>query len=700
MSADTAAAVAPPPRFRFVAAPWWTAAAVSAISLALTAWFVHRCKLANGGQFVYPLDDAYGHMAIAKNLAQHRLWGFSAIDGFSSGSSSLLWPLLLAACFRVFGVHEWPPLALNLVAAVGFVFYAGAVIRRETRSGAVAFVLLAAVMFLTPLLTVAECGMEHCWQILICLWFLDLAVKRLADDVPPQTARHAGWLLPVASFGMTLVRYEGLFLLGLVGLLLLCRRRWWLTAACAAAGGLPVAAFGVYAMSRGWRFLPNSVLLKAGVLPPRLWDAFLAFVTKIHADMTANPHMVALVAGLTAALLAQGRRRDTLWHRQTLRLTLLLGGTLMHLQFAGAGWIFRYEGYLLGLGILFIGLTVAEEIGDILADGRGWLERGQRLGVWVVAGFLFVSPLWSHAAKAWAMMVPASHNIYEQQYQMAHFLRQSYRNEGVAANDIGAIDFFANIGLVDLWGLGTMEVAQAKFDHRYTPDVVRRLIARHDVRVIMVYLEWASSYGGPLPEWVPVGRWTIPDNEVCGSATVAFFAPNPTLVPTLAGALREYAPRLPPGIVQTGYYRGEPLPHVQGTFGPERDDRGVFYWTRDAAQFVLRPSDERADAAGVDSTLVLNVRTPGKGVTLDLTFNGQAVASRRVEDGEAGAWMDWRVKVRWREGDNFVNVAARGGQPLVTPGDSRELRLAVHEPRWTFDDRPDEPHPPSPPAAP
>ena len=67
--------------------------------------------------FVYPLDDAYIGMAIAKNLALHGVWGVSRY-GFTSADSSLLFPLLMAAVYRIAGVNEVAPLAISWLAAV------------------------------------------------------------------------------------------------------------------------------------------------------------------------------------------------------------------------------------------------------------------------------------------------------------------------------------------------------------------------------------------------------------------------------------------------------------------------------------------------------------------------------------------------------------------------------------------------------
>ena len=47
-------------------------------------------------ELVYPLDDAYIHMAISKNLQQHGVWGVTRHQ-FSSTSSSILFTLLFSA---------------------------------------------------------------------------------------------------------------------------------------------------------------------------------------------------------------------------------------------------------------------------------------------------------------------------------------------------------------------------------------------------------------------------------------------------------------------------------------------------------------------------------------------------------------------------------------------------------------------------
>ena len=71
----------------------------------------------NEGEFTYALDDTYIHLAVAKNLGAHGTWGINPGE-FSSCTSSILWPLLLALFGAAMPWGEQVPLALNLLAGV------------------------------------------------------------------------------------------------------------------------------------------------------------------------------------------------------------------------------------------------------------------------------------------------------------------------------------------------------------------------------------------------------------------------------------------------------------------------------------------------------------------------------------------------------------------------------------------------------
>src|SRR5262245_7913397 len=83
------------------------------------------------GQLLYSVDDAYIHMAMARNLAEHATYGVSPAV-FSSASSSPLWTVAMGAIFAVSprALWEWVPFLLELACTAGsFVLVATAFTR-------------------------------------------------------------------------------------------------------------------------------------------------------------------------------------------------------------------------------------------------------------------------------------------------------------------------------------------------------------------------------------------------------------------------------------------------------------------------------------------------------------------------------------------------------------------------------------------
>src|SRR3989304_3783024 len=80
-----------------------------------------------------------------------------------------------------------------------------------------------------------------------------------------------------------------------------------------------------------------------------------------------------------------------------------------------------------------------------------------------------------------------------------------------AANDIGAINYLADIKNLDLWGLASLEVAKAARGHYYEPELIVSLLITKKVKVAIVY-NWLNAYGGIPVSWVKVGEWKISNN--------------------------------------------------------------------------------------------------------------------------------------------------------------------------------------------
>src|SRR5688500_9913608 len=85
-----------------------------ALSFILLWWIVSGVLGYTGGIFMYPLDDTFIHMELARNLADHATWGINPGE-FGSASSSLLYTVLLALLFKVFGVWVTIPFIVNCI---------------------------------------------------------------------------------------------------------------------------------------------------------------------------------------------------------------------------------------------------------------------------------------------------------------------------------------------------------------------------------------------------------------------------------------------------------------------------------------------------------------------------------------------------------------------------------------------------------
>lgn len=87
----------------------------------IVLWIIHSVQAQTGGLLVYPLDDSYIHLAVARTLAQTGVWGVNPWH-FASASSSPGWTLMLAVVARLFGSHLMTPIVLNLMFVVGVMF--------------------------------------------------------------------------------------------------------------------------------------------------------------------------------------------------------------------------------------------------------------------------------------------------------------------------------------------------------------------------------------------------------------------------------------------------------------------------------------------------------------------------------------------------------------------------------------------------
>jgi hypothetical protein len=208
-------------------------------------------------------------------------------------------------------------------------------------------------------------------------------------------------------------------------------------------GLLPICVFGIYSISQGSYFLPNSVLIK-GHTPGDSLYGFILFIELWITQLRVAPHLPAAMLGLIFCLILR-RRHFPATDAGNLLLILVISLILMHTMFAKVGWFFRYEAYLVTLSI--VATTIA------LKDIQFKFARPLPIILCIV----ILTPLCIRSALSLINTARAGNNIYEQQIQMAQFIKKYYNHDTIAINDIGSISYFTQANIIDFAGLATKD---------------------------------------------------------------------------------------------------------------------------------------------------------------------------------------------------------------------------------------------------
>ena len=475
--------------------PGVTGVVVSALLL-MAGFELWAILTLNHGVLLYALDDAYIHLGLAARL----LGGHYGINlgESSSPSSSILWPFLLAP-FSGSPLFEWVPLILNLLAALGTAMTIprlSALVLGPAASGPGALfhaVLGVLLLFLFNTAGLIFLGLEHSLQVLLTL----LAVLQLFEVA--GGGRPRAWLWPVLALG-PLVRYENLALtLPALGFLWSMGHRRAALVTLASLAGL-LATFSLFLVGQGLPPLPSSVLMKmgAGAAPVPVLHRLVQNL--LHT--WSGPWLLLLGLALFARVAARGERG-----LRGFAVVILLA-IFGHILLGRFGAFHRYEIYVLAAAVTAAALVHRERI-------RGWLRAGPGL-----AGAIALAVLMLASGRSlYALVVTpfATHELYRQQYLMGRFAREIL-HAPVAVNDLGLVAFRNPYFVVDLWGLGSPGVLEAR---KRSPDLAwaDTLCRRHGVRVAMIYASWFPN----LPaSWKRVGVLRLaPTPDVPASGSLA-----------------------------------------------------------------------------------------------------------------------------------------------------------------------------------
>lgn len=509
----------------------------------------------NNGIFIYALDDAYIHLAIAKHFALYGIWGVTPYQ-FSSSASSLLWPLIISAVYLVTGINEMVPFIINIILGSITLYIVYYILRSFKIPSFYNFLVMLTVILFTPIPYLIFIGMEHILQIILVLTFVYLSIQILINNNYKPTNYY---LLVILAVLLTMVRYESLFLIFIVSFLFMVKKKFNYSFSIMIFGLLPIVVYGLISILNNWSFFPNSLIIKSSLLshiPETLTlNSLTNFIyTTILPDKFS--HIIADILAIISAILVLSlaafrfKKKSTIWDAPILWLSI--GGLMVFIQllFIDNAWPLRYTSYLVVLELIAITIGLYSYLPKNLSFQFNKKHILRYVGFAALL-ILLISPF---AIKFYDLsIVPSStNNIYLQQYQMSMFLKTYYQNDSIAANDIGAINYYANIKCLDMVGLSSNDIAQTHIKDDFNSFNVNNIANQHHVKIAIIYDKW---WNGNIPSnWIKVGQWTLPHSVILGNDTISFYATSPENAVELIKNLRLFSPQLPEDIKQTGVY--------------------------------------------------------------------------------------------------------------------------------------------------
>ena len=446
-------------------APWLPAAAIIALALFI-AWAFAATTRVYAGPMGLPLDDSYIYLTYAKQFGRAQPFSYFPGGGYSAGSTSVLWPMLLAP-FWTLGARGhalvWVSFGMCAVlyAAVGVGVYR--FVRRI--SGATDHIsgLASAGMALAiaPFAWCALSGMEVAFAAALLVGTLLLLAQQPGEGRP-------SWLLVAALAATSLSRPEATLIVGgIVGVSVLVRlrRRAWREAAwwC-----LPLAAPIAWLLANriiAGNFFPNTGVAKSHFyLPGFDWTYWRDAVTTLTGQMAKGLFVDAksplVWPKLVLALFVVGAVRVGLWAWREKKLLVgaivIFGPLLMMLAVIASSGLWSFQNYRYiapAFPLLFIPVGIALLPPRPVAE-RALVRRGWNVAVLVVA-VLFIRASRPALVADMKLFAQGAMDTNTQVVAIGKYLHRKLPNASVMFHDAGAMAYYGDGRVYDMLGLVT-----------------------------------------------------------------------------------------------------------------------------------------------------------------------------------------------------------------------------------------------------
>ncbi|MCJ7934414.1 MAG: hypothetical protein MUW56_12450 [Chryseobacterium sp.] len=490
-----------------------------------------------GNYFTYLLDDAYIHLAMAKNFAVHGVWGMTPY-AFSSSSSSPVFTFILSVLISVFGNHTLLPLIFNIVSAgVLMVFLNKYYLLFFNQNKHIVLASLFTLFFAVIHVQIVT-GMEHVLQVLMVAVTIYCFQKWRSSNFKDRLFSYAFYS---SLMLLGLIRFESMFYFVSLAFVFTLTGQFKRSILVLLFGFVPILLFGIFNYPKSGYFFPNSVVIKgtlldfSGNVPAQVINIVLKKLI-----INISFYKIGLFPLLISIILIYKDYRKKLNFQKVMRNNFLIitwcFTLVLHCLFGEIKGVFRYEAYLL----VAFAMILIPRLKLFVTQPLQAFKTEKITGLLVIANLLL---LIYKCGYAHMVITNGSANIYEQQIQSARFLKKYYNTSNVVANDIGAICYFTDIHLLDFMGLGSKEMVYFRLKDK-KPDqefeeFLTQYTAKNNYQLAIAYEEWLD--GHTPKNWKKVAYLEIGGkNVVLGEKHLFIYSINPEIHQSLKQNIKAF----------------------------------------------------------------------------------------------------------------------------------------------------------------
>lgn len=612
-----------------------------------------RSILTRVGHPALPLDDSFIHLTYARRLAEGSFFAFAPGEGYTTGATSFLWPVVLAPFYRM-GFH-----GLSLVwVAWAFGLLGHAAVAVEAKRLAEPITGRAAAIAAGAMCSVFGAFAWFAWsgmETIFFAWIL-LRTARVAAEHTEATHDRARELIALGLLA-PLVRPEGLLgsVIAALALAIAVHGRGHARRALALAplvGPLIIPllnrAFTGHAASSTTvvKWLIASPYHRGDALRDAILDnARLLFTDLLSGDASAGVALplgarVPILLGLVVLPIAAARPRRPL---RGLFIGAVALGALITCTYVNF-FVNRMRYIWPFVGAWFVLAAVAtRELGDATRWVAARLRAHAPWTRWVtpLLAFSFVGAIAVKLPATFRDLAQSAHAVDRQQVKLGRWAKKALPADArIGLNDTGAIAYFSERPTFDIVGLTSPQEARhwvagagSRFEHYET--LPRHKLPTH----FIVYPAWMAMPDllGPM-----LKQAKVTDQSILGGTTMVAYEARYDLLgsgdkPTGDAKSQRVIDEMDVADLDSeaahDYALDDAAAHRNRTASLRRDELtivegGRWQRTRDRFSMTLEP--------GREQTLVLRLDADAA-TAVDVTVSGQSIGAVRL----AGLkWVD------------------------------------------------------------